>query len=158
MSSRIGTASLAYAAVTAPILGVLGAAARLRASSLSGSSADTHLEAALTLVILGLSISLLALFLSRLIGAPLAQDCAYLLAPMVEAARGLNGRGKSRKAEVSDDKAAFEKRMLAWTSPPWSKELQRLRAASALVSWLVTAILIVFVNLPGGLTDQWFGM
>ncbi len=155
-SSRIGAASLTYAAVAAPILGVLGAAAGLRAS-LGAGSASQYSETALGIVILGLSISLLALLFARLLGASLAQDCASLLAPVLEAARSVAGRGKPRKPAESVDEAAFEKRLLAWAGPPWSKELRRLRTAGAVVSWLVTAVLIVLVSLPGGFADQWLG-
>lgn len=148
-SSRIGTASLAYIAVTAPILGILGAAAGLQAF-LSTGSPKTHLEAALGVFILGLSISLLALFFTRLLGTSLAEDCASLLAPVFEAGRDLTGRGKSRGNPESD--AAAAKRLLVWAGSPWSDELRRLRALSAAASWLVTAVLLVLMRLPGGLT------
>ena len=154
--SRIGMASLTYAAIAAPVLGVLAAAAELRVS-LSTQGASPSSEAALGIFILGLTISLLALLFTRLLGASLAEDCAFLLAPVIEAARGLTRRKKSRADAESDGEAAFAKRVLVWTASPWSQELSRLRTAGAIVSWLVTAVLIVLVSLPGGFVDQWLG-
>ena len=151
-SSRIGTGSLGYGAVAAPILGALGVAVGLRAS-LSVGSTNLSSQVGWASVVLGLSISLLALLFSRLLGASLAQDCASLLAPVVEAARGLTGTKKIRTTEVSGDEAAFD----AWTNPPWSGELRRLRSAAAVVSWVLVVALIVFVSLPGGIVDQWLG-
>ncbi len=153
-SSRIGPTFLAFATIAAPILGVLGAAVTLRAS-LSPAGEFQYTGNGLTLIVLGLSISLIALVFSRLLGTSLARDCASFLAPVAEASYP-SGRTKARKAADGDSDAAFERRMQAWTSPPWSKELRRLRTASAAVSWLVIAALIFFVSLPKGLADQWF--
>ncbi len=146
---------LPFAAIAAPILGVFAAALELRASSNLG--ATPVLGTTLGIVAFGLAVSLLALLFTRLLGLSLAEDCTSLLMPVVEAARCLSGRGRGRSTEDSDDEAALEKRVRAWTSPPWSRELDRLRTAAGLISWLLTAALIALVSHPGGLADQWLG-
>ena len=164
--TRIGSTTLAWAVIAAPVLGLLGFILGARAVVHGPSPGDPGLPqlerllpdlgTALTSAALGLAVSLIAVLFSRLLSGPVAQDCARLLKPVVEAARAPVVRGRKGPADVgSIDSTTLEERELPWLGSPWSGELRRYRAAAALLSWIATAVLILLLSLPGGFADRW---
>ena len=94
---------------------------------------------------LGLAIPVIAMTFSQLLGRCVAEECAAMLAPVVEASRETISR---RSCRVEDRDGANEERMRAWMVPPWSGELRRYRWATALLSWIGVAGLILLIDLP----------
>lgn len=150
-TTRIGSTSLSFAATVAPILGLLGAVLGLAPGFRGMTVADNQplvpvLEAASVPLGLGLGISVVAMVFSRLLGRCIVEECAAILAPVVEASREPISRIGYRVADRNEE--ACVERMQLWMAPPWSEELRRYRWATALVSWIATAGLILLIAHP----------